>query len=395
MGILDDAIREHLDLKRKHGARDSEISEIEDEAFGSGDRPDPFAAGELFGGAAPSASATRPEQAAGPATPPPGDLELPPSEEPTALVEPQAPPPGPPAAPPEPSFPEPPGAAPPEPSFPEPPPEPTPPERHAAPEAPAESESLEELMVQEKESAPAPEADFAPPPPPPPPPEAEGGIRPSGEPATPTEPEQPAADAGAEPQPEASEIESIPEPPPPPPAASEGQRGRALGRADVPTQEHLPPPSETGEAAAPSEPEPVSDSGPQLYDFETDPGLVEEEGADLGTARPPAEESDDFEALGPVKEEAEEDLYLEEEEPHPEEPAGAARSGEVEIEEEEIFETEVRRDDTGEEEDDDLLSGSPEFLEQDTESEGLWFEKGPPQDFDFEEEEEEEEEEEN
>ena len=49
MGILDDAIREHLDLKRKHGARDSEISEIEDEALGSGDRPDPFVAGELFG----------------------------------------------------------------------------------------------------------------------------------------------------------------------------------------------------------------------------------------------------------------------------------------------------------------------------------------------------------
>ena len=49
MGILDDAIREHLDLKRKHGARDAELREIEDEAFGSTDRPDPFAAGELYG----------------------------------------------------------------------------------------------------------------------------------------------------------------------------------------------------------------------------------------------------------------------------------------------------------------------------------------------------------
>ena len=48
MGILDDAIREHLDLKRKHGARDADIREIEDDAFGSADRPDPFAAGELF-----------------------------------------------------------------------------------------------------------------------------------------------------------------------------------------------------------------------------------------------------------------------------------------------------------------------------------------------------------
>src|SRR5512132_1910216 len=49
MGILDDAIREHLDLKRKHGARDAELREIEDEALGSTDRPDPFAAGELYG----------------------------------------------------------------------------------------------------------------------------------------------------------------------------------------------------------------------------------------------------------------------------------------------------------------------------------------------------------
>src|SRR6266513_3518589 len=48
MGILDDAIREHLDLKRKHGARDAELREIEDEALGSGDQPDPFVAGELF-----------------------------------------------------------------------------------------------------------------------------------------------------------------------------------------------------------------------------------------------------------------------------------------------------------------------------------------------------------
>ncbi len=49
MGILDDAIREHLDLKRKHGSRDAELRELEDEAFGSGDQPDPFVGGELYG----------------------------------------------------------------------------------------------------------------------------------------------------------------------------------------------------------------------------------------------------------------------------------------------------------------------------------------------------------
>ena len=40
MGILDEAIREHLDLKRHHGADDSEIEGLEAEAFGPADRPD-------------------------------------------------------------------------------------------------------------------------------------------------------------------------------------------------------------------------------------------------------------------------------------------------------------------------------------------------------------------
>jgi hypothetical protein len=39
MGILDDAIREHLDLKRKHGAQDAELQQLEDEAFGPPTRP--------------------------------------------------------------------------------------------------------------------------------------------------------------------------------------------------------------------------------------------------------------------------------------------------------------------------------------------------------------------
>ncbi len=40
MGILDDAIREHLDLKRQHGAEESEVEGLEAEAFGPADRPD-------------------------------------------------------------------------------------------------------------------------------------------------------------------------------------------------------------------------------------------------------------------------------------------------------------------------------------------------------------------
>jgi hypothetical protein len=46
MSILDDAIREHLELKRAHGADESEVKKLEDEAFGPAQRPDgsdPFA----------------------------------------------------------------------------------------------------------------------------------------------------------------------------------------------------------------------------------------------------------------------------------------------------------------------------------------------------------------
>jgi hypothetical protein len=45
MSILDDAIREHLELKRAHGADDAELKKLEDEAFGPPARPgeDPLA----------------------------------------------------------------------------------------------------------------------------------------------------------------------------------------------------------------------------------------------------------------------------------------------------------------------------------------------------------------
>jgi hypothetical protein len=39
MGILDEAIREHLELKRAHGAADEELKKLEDEAFGPPERP--------------------------------------------------------------------------------------------------------------------------------------------------------------------------------------------------------------------------------------------------------------------------------------------------------------------------------------------------------------------
>ena len=41
MGTLDDAIREHLELKKRLGASDDEIKEKESQAFGKGARPAP------------------------------------------------------------------------------------------------------------------------------------------------------------------------------------------------------------------------------------------------------------------------------------------------------------------------------------------------------------------
>ena len=80
MGILDDAIREHLELKRQHGAGDSELKQLEDEAFGQAERPgdeqavDPLAE-------APTQFMTQPEVAEEPAgrrEPTIADLQEPP-----------------------------------------------------------------------------------------------------------------------------------------------------------------------------------------------------------------------------------------------------------------------------------------------------------------------------
>jgi hypothetical protein len=43
MGLLDDAIREHLELKRQHGADPAEVAQLEREAFGPARRgPEPL-----------------------------------------------------------------------------------------------------------------------------------------------------------------------------------------------------------------------------------------------------------------------------------------------------------------------------------------------------------------
>lgn len=112
MGILDDAIREHLELKRRLGADDDELARLEGEAFGPPSRP-----GDAdFPGQPQPESATATQQATGEqplasdVQPPTGEAEAasaPPAEAPPAAPEaPEVPAEAPsgeqPAAPPEP-----------------------------------------------------------------------------------------------------------------------------------------------------------------------------------------------------------------------------------------------------------------------------------------------------
>ncbi len=88
MGLLDDAIREHLELKRKHGADPADVARLEQEALGEGPR------NEFAQPAAPAVAAEpepEPEAAApAPVQEPPVADELP-AEEPRTAEAPVAP----------------------------------------------------------------------------------------------------------------------------------------------------------------------------------------------------------------------------------------------------------------------------------------------------------------
>jgi hypothetical protein len=90
MGIFDEAIREHLELKRQHGAGDDEVRELEDDAFGPAERPGAGSpAAEAPTTIAPAEAAEAVEQPlAEPAEPPSAPVEpLPESDQPVEPVE--------------------------------------------------------------------------------------------------------------------------------------------------------------------------------------------------------------------------------------------------------------------------------------------------------------------
>ena len=258
MGILDDAIREHLELKRQHGAGSEDLERLENEAFGAPARPgDPeFADGE---GDAAQAVAAEPE---------------------TTVAEPE-------------------------------------------PEGGSTSDWLADAGEPEAEATPQPESD------------AERAR--AEHPLLDDTADHPAPDP--EPEPEASEP-SFEEPGPPPaepadeaapPEAPESSIFDAdevdLGEFDLELDREEEAPA-AGEPSAPSEPLPPDE-----------PNEVR---------RDAVFEDDTSEAPAPVQ-------------PRPEGGEGDEPEGE------------------------DLLGETPDFLQDAPEGEDLWFEQGPPKDFDFDE----------
>src|SRR3954449_3350825 len=75
MGLLDDAIREHLELKRRHGADPSEVERQEQEALGPARRGAAPPPGDFEEGAGAGAAGAAPPPARGGAAPPPADFE--------------------------------------------------------------------------------------------------------------------------------------------------------------------------------------------------------------------------------------------------------------------------------------------------------------------------------
>jgi hypothetical protein len=329
MSILDDAIREHLELKRAHGADEAEVKKLEDEAFGPPGRPeepDPFAE-------APTEFLTQPEP------PAPAPVESPEEggrginiadlQEPPASVEPQA---------------------------------------DAAPMAPAEDPA--QAASPAEEEPPALEHDVVPAAEPEPDPiaEADSGHNTEERHAIAEQPteffdieaEMGTEDAPASPAEAASPSDE---------QLLEAEAAEPLAPVEPPTEIH----------ATRAEPPALADEEEEDDDFWSEQRLSDEldQALEAPVTEAPVAEAPATEA--PVTEEHEAPAPPPAAEPAPESPQlfDQVEGGEA------TEADEARPDydpDTGHE---DVLEDTPEFLEDAPEDDELWFEQRPPKDFDF------------
>ncbi len=322
MGILDEAIREHLELMRQHGADESALKALEDDAFGRPKRPD---AGEALSDSATEAATEfmaqpdleaaervdRAEQGEDDAAEP---QTRPPRREPLADVQ-------------------------------------EPPEHPAPTEEPPEDLDVEEPAAEEEQPALEHEAVSEPP------------SEPEELPAShSTEERQIIADQPTQIFDVEQELEAVPEAAEPSDeeliaeAASEPRLGPAEPSGAVDSDEEAEAGKEEDEEDFFDE-QRLSDELDQALEAPVEPESEE-------AVRPSTEEFESEEAVRPSTEEFESEEFEsadEEEEPVSEEhERPAARA-----------------------EDEDLLEETPDFLEEAPEDDQLWFEQKPPKDFDF------------
>jgi hypothetical protein len=323
MSILDDAIREHLELKRAHGADEAEIKRLEDEAFGPPGRPDePDPAAE-----APTEFMAQPDA---PQAPEEADV----AEEGGRRI----------------------NIA----DLQEPPPEPRPQE-----EPRVEATEAVEPQAEATPIAPAEDPAQAAPPAEEEPPAIEHEIVPEA-----------AEPAEAEAQADAAAIE---------PAAEETGAGHSTEErhaiAEQPTElfdieaEMGTEDAPAAEAPGPSDEEPVEAEAaePKLAPVEPVTEIHASRAAAPADAADEEEEDDDFWSEQRLSDELDQAL---EAPPAEEEPAAEADKGEAEQPQHDEYEPRQ----AGHE---DVLEDTPEFLEESPEDDELWFEQRPPKDFDF------------
>jgi hypothetical protein len=336
MSILDDAIREHLELKRAHGADEAEVKRLEDEAFGPPGRPEePDSLAE-----APTEFMSTPETPASEGAEEGGrriniaDLQEPPEPKPqeeprietTEAVEPQA---------------------------------------DVAPLVPAEDPA--QAAPPAEEEPPAIEHDIVP--------EAEAQPEPASEPIV----EDAAASHSTE------ERHAIAEQP-----TEFFDIEAEMGTEDAPATEAASPSDEELVEAEASEPKLAPVEPPtEIHASRTEPPAEladeEEEDEDFWSDQRLSDELDQaLEAPVPITEEHEAPAP-EAPTPTPEPPATEApaqlfdQSGGGDAGEDEQSRPDYDPD-TGHE---DVLEDTPEFLEDAPEDDELWFEQRPPKDFDF------------